>query len=205
MRPGPRHQRDPVGKCKRFLQVVTDQYDRRFRLPPCSDQVALHEPSGLLIEACEGLIHERQTRLERQRAGDRDTLAHPAAELARLGDSRIVRRGLSGDKALQFVGVVHLIRCRRQNPRLARYRHASVEAVVGLIEYARTPRHRSVRVSRTTASPARTGVDESADQDPARGRLCLLLGAPVSSAGCRRSGRSLLSRHRLARRNRAAD
>jgi hypothetical protein len=51
-------------------------------------QLVLHALAGQLVQRPEGLVHEQQRRLERQRAGDGDALLHPAGQLrgAQVGD-----------------------------------------------------------------------------------------------------------------------
>ncbi len=51
---------------------------------PDAQQLEVQALSGHLVERAERLVHEQQSRRERERAGDRDALLHPARELPRI-------------------------------------------------------------------------------------------------------------------------
>ena len=80
---GRREQHDAVGEPHRLVEIVRDEHDRRLRLPPPGQQVALHDSARLVIEAAERLVHQQQPWGKHECARKRDPLAHPAAQLAR--------------------------------------------------------------------------------------------------------------------------
>jgi hypothetical protein len=63
---------------------MRDVHDRVPGPLPETEQLLLHELSGLGVERREGLVHEQHRRIDRQRAGDPDSLAHAARELMRV-------------------------------------------------------------------------------------------------------------------------
>src|SRR5882724_8958580 len=58
--------------------------------PQLQDLVA-HEKPRLLIEGAEGFIKQDEARLQNQRTGDADALAHAAGELSRVGPREIAQ------------------------------------------------------------------------------------------------------------------
>ena len=79
-----RHDRDAVGERDRFVKAVRDEHDGSRGAPAHSDEPLAHEEPRLLVERAEGLVHQEDGRVERQRPRDGDALAHTARELARV-------------------------------------------------------------------------------------------------------------------------
>ena len=66
------------------MQAVRDEDHGLARAPPDVEQPLAHQDARLLVERAEGLVHQEDLRVERERAPDRDALLHPARELARI-------------------------------------------------------------------------------------------------------------------------
>jgi hypothetical protein len=60
---------------------VRDEEHHRPLLAPDRHQLDLHQLAGLGVEAGEGLVHQQDLGLDRQRPGERHPLAHAAREL----------------------------------------------------------------------------------------------------------------------------
>ena len=77
------------------LWVTKTTTPRRAR--PDAHQLDLHQLAGLGVDAGEGLVHQQDLGLGRQRPGQRDALLHAAGELVRIGVGEAVeadeRRG----------------------------------------------------------------------------------------------------------------
>ena len=89
MRPGiGREHEDAVAHQHRFLDVVGDHQDRLDRdapFLPQVEQVGAQRFGGQHVERRERLVHQQDFRLDDQRAGEADALAHAAGKLLRIG------------------------------------------------------------------------------------------------------------------------
>src|SRR5439155_472570 len=90
-----RHDRDPGREDERLLQAVGDEDHGLLRPPPDLEEPLAHEEPRLLVERPEGLVHQDDLRVDRQRAPDRHALPQAARELARVlaGEAREDWRG----------------------------------------------------------------------------------------------------------------
>jgi hypothetical protein len=77
------HDHDPRREEDRLGDGVGDEQDRRARLLPDPEDLAVHPLAGHLVERAERLVHQEDRWRERQGAGDRHALLHPAGELER--------------------------------------------------------------------------------------------------------------------------
>ena len=88
---GPRrHHADAVGQHRRLVERMRDQQHGRAGLAPQPQQLVAHQQPGLLVERAERLVEQDQPRLQHQRAGDADALAHAAGQLRRIGAGEIL-------------------------------------------------------------------------------------------------------------------
>src|SRR5207253_1298293 len=76
-----RHDSDVGREKDRLGDAVRDEHDGRPGLLPDPQQLDVQPLAGHLVERAEGLVHQEDRRLERERARDRDALLHPAGEL----------------------------------------------------------------------------------------------------------------------------
>ena len=86
-----REHQDAIGQVDGLIQIVGDEDDRDIDFTPDLQQMSLHARARLRIERAEGLIHEQDTGLVRQRAHDRDPLLHAAGELGWVGVSEFLK------------------------------------------------------------------------------------------------------------------
>ena len=113
-----RHHQHPVGHRHRLVDAVRDEHGRARPLGlgrrhrPEMEQLVAHLLAGDLVQRRERLVHQQQRRIERQRAGNRDPLLHPARQrvgpkmaklaephqLDQLGD----RRSVPGARRIEF-------------------------------------------------------------------------------------------------------
>ena len=83
-----RQDEDAVAHQHRLLDVVGDHQDRLDRdaaLLPQVEQVGAQRLGGQHVEGRERLVHQQDLRLDDQRAGEADALAHAARQLLRIG------------------------------------------------------------------------------------------------------------------------
>ena len=86
IRPGPRaHHRDRVGEEHRLGDRVGDEQRGGGPLGPDALQLEVEPLAGHLVERAERLVEQQDLRLDHQRPGDRDPLAHAAGQLGRPG------------------------------------------------------------------------------------------------------------------------
>jgi hypothetical protein len=71
---------DPVRQLERFVDLVRDEHDRLAGPLPDLDDLRAHAPARVRVECGEWLIHQYDARVDRERAGDRHTLALAARE-----------------------------------------------------------------------------------------------------------------------------
>src|SRR5271165_1161394 len=69
---------DAGGEKHRFLDRVCDEDAGEAGAAPQPVQMQIEAVARDLVERAEGFVHQQQARLERQRAGDRHALLHPA-------------------------------------------------------------------------------------------------------------------------------
>ena len=89
MRPGRLESRiDPVAEAHRLAHVVGDEDHREAGLAPEPLELVVQHVAGHGVERAERLVHEEDVGLLRERAGERDALAHAAGELVRAACRR---------------------------------------------------------------------------------------------------------------------
>src|SRR5438034_85985 len=93
LRGRPAQDDDPVAEDERLVDRVGDEQERRVGAVEDRAELALQPSSRQRVERAERLVHQQDTRLERQRARDRDTLLHAARELVRVAVDRGGRPG----------------------------------------------------------------------------------------------------------------
>ncbi len=74
---------DVIGQEHRLVDLVGDEEHGLAPLLPDAQELGLHDLAALRIERGERLVHEQDLRVDRQRAGKIDALAHAAGKLAR--------------------------------------------------------------------------------------------------------------------------
>lgn len=78
-----RHHQHAVGELHRFGQIVGDEQRRLLEcLLDLQHSVAKQEPR-LLVQRCEGLVHQQDSRLGREGSSQRNALAHAAGKFGR--------------------------------------------------------------------------------------------------------------------------
>src|SRR5437867_3722971 len=90
-----RHDGDPRREEERLVQAVGHEDHGLARPPPDVQEPLPHEHARLLVEGAEGLIHQEDLRVDRERAADRDALLHAPGELARV----LAREPLEAERA----------------------------------------------------------------------------------------------------------
>ena len=99
------HHEHAVGDSDGLVDAVGDEDGRAWprgmmrRDGPEVQQLVTHLLAGHLVERGEGLVHEQQRWVDREGAGDRDALLHPAGE--RVGP--VVAELLKADQLDQLV------------------------------------------------------------------------------------------------------
>ncbi|MBA1342011.1 MAG: hypothetical protein C5S52_00190 [ANME-2 cluster archaeon] len=79
------HKNDPVTQFEGLIEIVTDE-DYRLLYPFLEIQkFILHVSPDERVEGAEGLVHQHDIRVERQRPCQTHPLLHPSAELPRIG------------------------------------------------------------------------------------------------------------------------
>jgi hypothetical protein len=151
---------------------VGDEDDRAAGLPPDLHQLVLHHAAVLRVERAERLVHQQDLRLDRQRAGDRGPLLHPAGQAARIvalepvqadqvevrPGARLRRFALHAER-LQAADDVVPDRLPGQQPRLLEDRPDPVLVLGGQVDRLAVDQHRP------DVRPLQPG------QDPQQGRL----------------------------------
>ena len=119
---------DPVGEEDGLGDAVGDEDDRRPDPLPEAEQLDVEALAGERVEGAERLVEEEHGRLERERPGDRDPLAHPAGELARPR----VGPAVEADEAEEVAGAgVPIRRPGARRPRAGRRRWPATSATAG--------------------------------------------------------------------------
>ncbi len=83
-----REQQDAVAHQHRFLDIVghqNDALDRQLAVAPQLEEIGAQRLRREHVERRERLVHQQDIRMNDQRAGKADALAHAAGELARIG------------------------------------------------------------------------------------------------------------------------
>ena len=78
------HDRDEIAHLDRLVDVVSHEDDRLGQLLLEPEQLVLQALADDGIDRAEGLVHEHQRRIDRERAGDADALALATGELRRI-------------------------------------------------------------------------------------------------------------------------
>src|SRR5687768_12510419 len=78
------HDDDARAQRHGLFNVVRDEEHRLHVAAPDAPHLVLEDAARLRIERTEGLVHEQHVRLAGERLRERDTLLHPARELARV-------------------------------------------------------------------------------------------------------------------------
>ena len=129
-----------------FLDVVRDdqdRLDREFLALPEPDQLAAQVRRGEHVQGREGLVHQQRVRLDGQRAGEADPLAHAPGQFLGVGGfesvqadqvDRAQRLGVPGvlGHVAGLHGEFHVLlhgEPRQQGERLEDHGHARVRAV----------------------------------------------------------------------------
>ena len=107
----------------------------------------------------EGLVHEQDRRLERERAGDRDALLHPAGELVRVAVRCAAEVGELEELARRFAASLAAVPVHPQRVRDVVEHRAPREELVELLEDdgAVGPRRRATCRPATSIVPPTTG------------------------------------------------
>ena len=88
---GPRrHGADTVGQHGRLVERVGNQQHGRAGAPPQPQHLVSHQKARLGVERAERLVEQNETRLQHQRPGNADALAHATGKLRRIGASEIL-------------------------------------------------------------------------------------------------------------------
>src|SRR5579871_1769371 len=82
-RPAAEHQH-AVGEKDRLVDLMGDEQHGLASLLPDAHQLGLHDLAGLRIERGERLVHQENLRIDGERAGKVDALAHATGKLARI-------------------------------------------------------------------------------------------------------------------------
>src|SRR2546425_9202824 len=90
-----RHDGDPRREEERLVQAVGHEDHGLARPAPDVQEPLPHEHARLLVEGAEGLIHQEDLCVDRERAADRDALLHAPGELARV----LAREPLEAERA----------------------------------------------------------------------------------------------------------
>ena len=77
------HHGDPIAEPQRLVHVMGDEDDGLLRLGLDAADFALQRLAGRRVERAEGLVHEHDVRVGRERARDADALLLAARELVR--------------------------------------------------------------------------------------------------------------------------
>ena len=85
------HDRDAVAHLDRLVDVVGDEHDRLADLALEAQELVLQALAVDRVDRAEGLVHQHQRRVDRERAGHADALALAARELGREAVARLVR------------------------------------------------------------------------------------------------------------------
>ena len=104
-RPAREHQH-AVGQEHRLVDLVGDEQHGLAALLPDAHQLGLHDLAGLRVERRERLVHQQDFRVDRERAGEVDALAHAAGQLARI----VVLEAVEPDQLEQLHGAPPLDR-----------------------------------------------------------------------------------------------
>src|SRR2546425_3726014 len=88
-----------VAQVDRFVDVVGDEEDRLAGALPDAGQLLLHGLPRLRVQRAERLVHQQHVRVEREHAGERDALLHPARELA---GQKMTELGQSGKRQISI-------------------------------------------------------------------------------------------------------
>jgi len=79
-----RHDDDAVRHHHSLVDVVRNKDNRLLRLLPDAQDLALHRAPGQCVERRERFVHQQYLRVDGERAGDFEALAHAAREFARI-------------------------------------------------------------------------------------------------------------------------
>ncbi len=146
---------DPVAEHERLVDRVRDEDERHLGALEQRQELALQPRAGDRVEAAEGLVHQQHERLERQGAGDRDPLLHPAGELVRV--------------AVRGRAEVHQLEERaRALGRLGAARAVDAERVGDVVEHGAPGEELVELLEDDRAVRPRRRRDASADDDPPR-------------------------------------
>ena len=83
-----REQQDAVAHQHRFLDIVGDQndaLDRQLAVAPQFEEIGAQSFRRQHVERRERLVHQQNVRMNDERAGEADALAHAAGQFARIG------------------------------------------------------------------------------------------------------------------------
>ena len=85
-----RQQHDPIAEAHRLAHVVRHEQHREAAVAPQPLELVVEHVARHGVERPERLVHQEHVGSLRERAGERDPLAHPARELVRtlLGRTR---------------------------------------------------------------------------------------------------------------------
>ena len=78
-----REQHHPVAESHRLAHVVGHEHDGEVGLAPEPFELVVEHVAGHRVERTERLVHEEDVDVLRERAGERDALAHAAGQLVR--------------------------------------------------------------------------------------------------------------------------
>ena len=100
------HHRDEVAHLDRLVDVVGDEHDRLREVLLEAQELVLEPLADDRIDGAEGLVHEHDRRVCRERPGDADALALAATQLRRVAVA--VFRGIEPDEREQLLGPLTL-------------------------------------------------------------------------------------------------
>src|SRR5207245_1126343 len=144
-----------IGNENRFVELVGDEQNGLAGLTPDSQKLELHQFACLRIESGEGLVHEQDVGLDRERACEVDPLPHSARKLVRI----VFFEALQSDERQIFL----------RPPMRFGPRHATqVEAIADIVQ-DRPPGQEAILLEYEADAPARPLDWIAVDQNRARG------------------------------------
>src|SRR5438132_6048286 len=151
------HDGDAIRQLDRLVDAVRHENDGLGFPLPDLEQFILHVLACLDVERGKWLIHQQDGRVDRERARDADSLAHPARQFSRITRLETAQ--------------THEADVMVDQPALLRLAHALAPQPVANVLYDRIPRKQCVFLEHHCALPPRRGNYSAANLELAARRL----------------------------------